>query len=145
MAVNRHVDARNAYAKATELNPNSAGAWVNVAQASLALRDHERAMRAAHSALSVDPDNTDATLVLGYALLRVGKPGDAVNLLTRATQRNDQNAQLFLVLGRCRQAVGQTELAKECYRKALAIEPNNPLAKELLRAIDEPEIASITR
>jgi len=141
MAINRYVDARNAYVKATDVNPNSAGAWVNVAQASLALGDNDRAMRSARSALSLEADNLDATLVLGYTLFRAGRSADAVEILGRASKVHDKNAQLFLVLGRCRQAIGHTEHAKECYRKALALEPDNTLARELLRAISEPEIA----
>jgi tetratricopeptide (TPR) repeat protein len=143
MALNRHVDARNAYAKATDVNPNSAGAWANLAQASLMLGDNERATRSARAALSIEHDHADATLVLGYVMFRTGKHTEAVNLLTRAARQHDQNAQLFLVLGRSRQALGHTEHAKECYRKALSIEPGNPLARELLRAIQESETATI--
>ena len=145
MALGRHVDARNAYAKMADVNPNSAGAWVNVAQASLALGDNDRAIRSARAALSLEVDNPDAALVLGYAMFRDGNPDDAVDILSRATKRHDRNAQLFLVLGRCRQATGQTEHAKECYRKALAIEPDNELARKLLRTITETETASIAR
>ena len=145
MGVNRHVDARNAYARAADVNPNSAGAWVNVAQASLALQDHDRAMRSARSALSLEPDNADAALVLGYVLFRTGRPDDAVSILSRAAKIHDRNAQIHLVLGRCRQAAGQLEHARECYRKALAIEPDNRLARELLRAITGSETASVAK
>ncbi|MCL2701114.1 MAG: tetratricopeptide repeat protein [Phycisphaerae bacterium] len=143
MAVGRHVDARNAYLKSTEVNPNSSGAWVNLAQASLALGDDERAMRSARSALSIDANNVDATLVLGYAMLRNGKLTDATEILSKAVARHGDHVQLQLVLGRCHQLAGKTELAQACYNKALAIEPDNLLARELLRTTSESETQRI--
>jgi len=145
MALGRHVDARNTYAKATEANPNSAGAWANLAQASLALRDNERAVRSARAALSLEPNHLDATLVLGYALLRTGRTADATNVLIQAVKHHGDNAQLHLVLGRCHQVVGQKDLARTCYHTVLAIEPDNQTAKTLLRAMDESETVSIAR
>lgn len=137
MAVGDYVEARNAYYKATELSPNNAGVWVNLAQAALALKDNDRAIASARTALTVEAGNLDATLILAYGLLKNNKADQAIEILQKSATFHADSAQLQLVLGRALQAAGQKDKAQAAFNKALALEPENKLAKELAKTTDD--------
>lgn len=132
MATGRTSQARTAHLKATELDPADAGAWTNLAKSALALGDLPRAVLAARQALSLDGGSLDATMLLGYALLRDGQVARSLSVLKPAVQRYPTSAELLCVLGRAHTAAGNQAEAARCYAAALAAEPSNDLARELL-------------
>lgn len=134
IALGRPYHARDAYLQATSLTPEDPGAWTNVAKAALILGDEDRAILSSRHALGLDPGRLDATLTLGYALLRSGQEVRAVRVLSEARSKHPQSATLLCLLGRAYSRLGHHEQARACYDVALRLEPDDPLARELAAA-----------
>jgi len=132
MMVDRPVEARTAYEKVCSMQPESSGAWCNLAKAALALGDPSRASLNARQSLAMDRSNTEATLVLAYAMVQSGQAHQAIDLLESA--RNDQpdSAIVQMLLGRAHASSGDMNNARNCYAIALKIEPDNAIARKLL-------------
>jgi len=131
LAVGRPANARDAYQAAAEISPSSATAWTDLAKAALALGDLARAIIAANQALSLDAKCLDATLVLGYALVRDGQAVKAVGVLKQAAGDHKDSGTLLCLLGCAYAGEGDEIEAIKCYSAALKLEPGNPLAREL--------------
>ncbi len=132
MALGRPYKARDAYQHASDLDPSSAGVWVNLAKAALVSRDEPRAIVSARQGLQLSPTQLDAMLVLGYALIRSGQIERAIRFLTEAIPVHPENATLRCLLGRAFAAAGNESQAAQCYSDALQLEPSSNLARELL-------------
>lgn len=128
----RPYEARNAFDMATRLKPTDAGVWVNVAKAAVTCRDMERAILAAKQAMDIEPGHLDATLVLGYAMLRTGQPAQAVTVLAQAASAHPSSGTLQCLLGRAYAATGDEPQALRCYAEAVRLEPGNEAARQLL-------------
>jgi len=96
--------------------------------------DDARAAEAARQALALEKQSLEATVVLGYALLRQGQLSEATALLAAAAERNPDDAMLGCMLGRCYAAQGQSDRAADCYRRVLRSDPEHRLARALLAA-----------
>jgi superkiller protein 3 len=140
MAIGRPFEARDAFRTATDLSPTEAGVWANLARACLALDEQTKAVSAARQALYLDAKHADASLVLGYALLRAEQIGRALKVLSDAAAMHPDNGTLLCLLGRAHAAAGDETKAIRCYKAALRAEPENELAKGLLSAVDEEEL-----
>lgn len=138
MALNRPKAARGAYETAADIDPNAAPVWARLAKADMALGDVAAATAAARRALSLTDQCLEATVVLGYAMLRQGKPQDATVLLAAAAEKHPDDATLKCMLGRSYAAQGQMDQAAACYRQALESDPGHPLAKSLLAVMGQP-------
>jgi cytochrome c-type biogenesis protein CcmH/NrfG len=125
--------ALEAYQHATELFPDDSGAWTNLAKAALACRDDARTVLAARQALAIDPDRADAAALLGYALLRQGEIHKATAELAACSKQHAEDATIQCLLGQAYAAGGEPERAVRCYATALKLEPDNKLARALLK------------
>lgn len=132
MAVGRAYEARDAYFAASELRPADAGVWTNLAKAALAIDDTPRAILSSGHALKLDPGRLDASLLLGYALLKDAQHRRAVAVLTQAARSHPRSGTLRCLLGRAYEVEGDGAEAVRWYAAALRVEPENQLAKELL-------------
>jgi len=141
MAADRPRTARDSYLRASEIAPSTSGVWTNLAGAFLALGDQARAILNARKALSLDPTLLDATLLLGYALLRDGQITRSRSVLTQATGTHTGSAELYCLLGRAHAAAGDEAEAMRCYAKAMRIEPDNALARELFGAAETRKVS----
>lgn len=131
MAVSRLNRARLAYGDALAKQPSSSELMVKMAQAYLALEDTGTASRIARKALQVAPGGLDATLVLGYSLLRDKKPLEAERVLGPAVMLHPRSVTLLCLLGRCHAAAGDSDEARKCYRQAVKLDPECEIAKKL--------------
>jgi len=136
MAMHRPRDAREAYVRATDMEPSSPGVWSNLAKAALASNDADRAVLSARQSLQLDPGQLDSKLIMGYALIRSRQTERAVRFLTEAVPMHPENATLRCLLGMALSAIGEQGQAVECYSRALQLEPESGLARELLAEAD---------
>ncbi len=134
MVMGRSYRALHAHRRATELNPNKTGVWLNLAKTALAAGERAHAILAARHALALDGACLDATMLLGYALLRDGQIVDSLSHLKQAVKQHPSSPELRCVLGRAHFAAGNQAEAIRCYATALRIDPDNVLAKELFNA-----------
>ncbi len=125
-------EARDLYYRATELETKNPGVWTNLAKASLATGDPQRAAIAARRAISLNGANLDAALLLAYAMLADNQPGRAVSVLVDAVSEHPNSPMVHCLLGRAYQRQGKAELAERSFASALAVDPEYVLAKELL-------------
>jgi tetratricopeptide (TPR) repeat protein len=133
MQTGKSNGALEAYRHATELFPDDAGAWTALAKASLACHDDAKTALAARQALALDPDRADASALLGYALIRQGEIHKATAQLLASSKEHAEDATIQCLLGQAYAAGGQPERAMQCYATALKLEPDNRLARELLK------------
>jgi len=132
LSMGKLADARQAYFRATELDPGSSLVWVNMAKVSMALGDLGRALAAGREAFRLDNNSVEAALLYGYALLRTGQTEQAVEVLRKAVRVHGDDATVQCLLGRAHEAQGDARSALACYRAAVEAEPENVLAQELL-------------
>jgi predicted Zn-dependent protease len=143
MASARCERAQRVYAKALSRKPNSAALTIKIAQANLACGDTVAASRAARKALQISPGRLDATMVLGYSLLKDKKPREAERLLSPAVMLHPRSATLMCLLGRCHAAAGDSREARNCYRQAIILDPDSEVARKLFYR-NEQEISANT-
>lgn len=132
MALDRPFKARDAYYVATERKPEDAGVWLNLAKAAMKLGDTARAILSAHQALSCEPRCLEATMVLGYALIRANRASEAVAVLSAAADKHPKDGMVQCLLGRAYAAVGNRAEAQRRYELASRLDPSNRVARELL-------------
>lgn len=131
VALGRLADARSAYYTASDCAPDHPGVWVNLGKVSLAMGDADRAILSARRALSLAQGDLEATLILGYALVRSGRANQAVAVLTEASRKHPKSAIVQCLLGRAHASMGRQADAKRCYALAACLEPKNKLAETL--------------
>jgi predicted Zn-dependent protease len=133
--------AFNAYFTASERAPEEPAVWSALARSALAMNDTARAILAARRALHLEPDQLEATLLLGYALLREKRVDQALQTLAKATERHPRSPMVRCLLGRAHAAGGNHAEAIRCYTAALRLDPSHPLARELLSAAGAQQIS----
>jgi tetratricopeptide (TPR) repeat protein len=132
MAIGKPHKARRIYEEAQKHNPESPRVWCDLARANLALNDTQRAILCARQGHRLDEHDLDATMMLGYSLLKSKQVRESIEVLSKAASMNESSSMLYCLLGRAYAAAGNRDKARECYRKAYRIDPQDPLAKELL-------------
>lgn len=143
MAMGRSSRAHDAYQRATEISPSNSGVWSNLTKAALAMKDLPRAVLSARHAHTLDSACLEATILLGYALLRDGQVSPSLDVLKQGAVRHPDSPELRCVLGRAHAADGNKAEAMRCYAAALRIDPTNVLARELLDGGSAPRKLSI--
>ena len=136
MQIGKLDHARRSYLQATRQNSGDAKVWTNLAKAALALDDLPRTIVASRRAIELDGDVQDSKLLLGYALLRDGQVAAALKTLSDAVGQHPDSAELHCVLGRAYDEAGNSAAANEYYERAVRIEPENVLARELAAQSD---------
>lgn len=77
-------------------------------------------------ALERDPDSVDANYGLALSLMRLDKIDEAIVLLEKIKQKNENMIEVYLALGECYFLKQETDNALSCFNRALEIEPDNP-------------------
>ncbi len=137
LQLSKFEQATAAFRKAAELAPKSPQPRVYLGQ-SYAIRDSMRAAEAAYKeALAIDAENAGALKGYAFVLLSAEPPrcGEAEELLVRATKSNPNDAGTWVYLGQALACLGKTVEARSAFERALAIDPNNKLAKDGLRSL----------
>ena len=81
-------DAESCYRKATEIDPENGRAWLGMARCHLQRGENERSAELARDAIGLLYSQPYAHFVLGVALHRMNRPGDAVSSLETALSLN---------------------------------------------------------
>ncbi|MEJ5296970.1 MAG: tetratricopeptide repeat protein [Armatimonadota bacterium] len=86
----------------------------------------------AREAVRLSPDYPDVRNVMGQVHLAKGEHLHAVNEFKTALQKNPVFLAAVINLGRACRAMGNEDAAREAFRKALVIDPDNEEVRELL-------------
>jgi len=90
----------------------------------------------AERALALNPDDDIALTSKGWALIDLGRTGEAVGPLERATGINPTNEYAWYNLAWAQYLTGNGPASSHSMNEALAINPNNPIlrrGKEMMR------------
>jgi Flp pilus assembly protein TadD len=124
--------ARFHYAKALQLQPNSAKAHTNLGNILEQQGKLEEAMHHYYSAVRLDPKLAEAHFNLGNALIRQGKNQEAASHFAMAVQLNGHFAEAHNSLGVSLARQGRFDEAIAHFSKALQIKPDYPQAQRNL-------------
>jgi Flp pilus assembly protein TadD len=105
--------------QAVAIDPEFAGAWVNLGVALRREGDAAGAEAAYRKALEIDPQTSSAYTNLASMLRTRGRDGEAEALLALATNLDHRNPFSYVALGDLSLAQGRLEEAQRFYRQAL--------------------------
>jgi len=95
-------------------------------------KDYQAAAVAFSKAIALDKTNSDAYLKLGQAYLAAGSTDQALATYQQGVKDNPRDATLHVFLGEVYERNHSWEDAKATYRKALDLQPDNPIASNNL-------------
>lgn len=121
------LDAIQHFKNAALIQPDSAGAYVNMAYAMINAGQQEEAIEPFEMAIELGEDAPDSYIYLSELYRVAGRSEDAVTLLEEAKETHPENADIDTALLNAYQAAGQTDQALEQYRAAVERDPNNKL------------------
>ncbi len=125
--------AKPEFETAADRSPNLVVAWLGVAKASIRLNDLDRCEAALKRALSLDPQNPQVYIALGYLRMKQNLNSDAITALEKAAQLDPKDPVSLCLLGLLHERAGKKDLAMEYYAKALQIKPDDELARSLMK------------
>lgn len=138
-------DAVDQLKRVTELQPDSADAWRDLADALAAEGRSDEAVQAFRKVLESEPEDEAALSALGHTAFQAGRPDDAVSLLEQVAGRTGGASTAHVSLVDMYRSVGQPEEALAAARKITEAVPDNALATldvaELSLEVERPDEA----
>ena len=134
-------DAAAAFREALEDVPGLASAHYGMSLLLAAKGEFEDGARHAQFALAANPKEPRYLAQVGYCHVCIGNFQAAENPLRRATLSTSKNRFLWNNLGIVLRAKGEAAEARECFERALALDPSFEAARQHLQQIDA-EIAA---
>lgn len=120
----RWQDAARAYRRATQLNPDDAVFWLNLAHAFVKLGELERAVDAARRAVAIDPDSELAISIATQCLTAANRHAETIDLLERLDLSKSVDPNPHFALADAYFAVFRYEDAIREYLAALRHKPD---------------------
>jgi Flp pilus assembly protein TadD len=114
--------------QAVAIDPELAGAWVNLGVALRRAGDTEAAESSYRRALEINPEEASAYQNLAALLSLRGRHAEARELLALATRMGKRNPYSYLALGDLSLAYGRLDEARRLFRRALHLDRKNPEA-----------------
>jgi tetratricopeptide (TPR) repeat protein len=142
--LDRMLDAREVYIKLTSGSEGTADseAWIGLGNVSYMLKDNARLKVAAGRVIAMDPTRPDGyTLRALYQRRTSDLKGAQENLKKSLSIRQDPETLLLLAV--VQDELNQPNEARASVRQALAIEPNNVTAQQLLGSIGSGRVAGV--
>jgi putative PEP-CTERM system TPR-repeat lipoprotein len=140
LTLKRYAEARTAYAKLLELEPDNPQVLNNFALA-LQQQNPQQARQYAEKALSLAPDNAAVMDTLGLVLLAQGDTQRALELLRKASQLQPLEREIRYHLAKALVKDGQKDDARQLLRRALADKTaafeSRPEASALLKELGD--------
>jgi Flp pilus assembly protein TadD len=117
-------DAKQAFARVTELLPNYSGGWINLGSAEYRLDEFDNAEKHLRKAVHLDPDVTQAWLTLGIIAFRKGELEASLAALSQAVYLEPDNAHAHMYLGVLARKRGWLDAAEDELSKAVELDEN---------------------
>ena len=133
----KHVDrALSAANTQIALSPSNSGFYDLLGSALFYNnKDFKGAMEALEKSAQLDKNNSDAQLKLAQVQAMIGSTDQAIFTCRRALENNPHEAGFYILLGNLYQSRRDWNGATEAYQKALATQPENPLASNNLASV----------
>jgi tetratricopeptide (TPR) repeat protein len=108
-------------------------------------RYSELGLENADRALALNPDDDVALTSKGWALIDLGRAGEAVDVLERATRVNSGNEYAWFNLAWAQYLTGKAEASSHSMSKALEINANNPILRRGKDMMERGQVPSHLR
>ncbi len=138
MQQGNHAMARAAFLRATRIEPRNHAAWLGLGKASLAADDLQRVQYAIAQAEALRPTGrnaADLALLRGYMHLKQQRPEAAATSFEEARGHDPADPMPLIMYGYCQQQLGNLQRAEQYYNRALELDPEDALARELLSSL----------
>ncbi len=139
--LNDHATAKKYFEHARKLDPNNASLLTDMGYSAIMQQDYSRAEGLLTEAVKLRPENTRAVNNLALALGHQGRFEESLATFRKINSESHALSNLAYV----HMQRGEQPQALECYRRAVALDPNNkPLASQLasLEAQVSSEVAA---
>lgn len=129
-------DALAHFRMAIQAQPQLAEAYIGLSQALCSLGNHEEMLETLRTAAALAPRDLAIIRVLGEALRLQKHFDEAISHFQAALADHPRVGQLYTDLAAVYSAAGDKKQMAECYRKLLALEPDNAVVRHLLNAAE---------
>ena len=124
--------ALSAARRATELAPDFAFAWTQVAELEFGFGRTKQALAALETSLHLAPRNAQALALKGFLLAARNRTADATTWFDKAIRADGALGNAWLGRGLCLIRQGQTEAGRADLQTAAALEPNRSVLRSYL-------------
>jgi glycosyltransferase involved in cell wall biosynthesis/tetratricopeptide (TPR) repeat protein len=131
----RFAEARDSFEKALAKEPDSHTAQRNLGKLAFVEGDYAAAAAALKRAAELKPGDGETQFLLGVASRYVGADEDAVKHLNATLENEGERADALAQLGLALKSLGRGDKAVDAFRRALAREPGNVLARAALDSL----------
>jgi len=135
MRSNRKPEAQRLLAELVKIDPNHAGAFVDLGNMATKQGDKKAAERFYREALRADPDRAGAMNNLGTILVDFGKLREAKTLIERSIELSPNDYKMHVNHGRFLHKTQQLQKARAAYEKAIEINPSSFAAHSNLAGV----------
>ncbi len=135
LLLEKHQEALMCYEKALSIRRDVPSVWNNRGVVLKHLGKYDDALRSYNIAIEIDPDFADAYLNKAYLYFDLRRHEEALNAVEEYLNRRE-DTRGYILLARIHMKRNLKKEAKEALEKALAIEPGNQDAKELLDKLE---------
>ena len=130
-----YAEALKAFQAIAAANPDDLEARMWIARMYEKLGQPEHAGDVYRSILATQPQNLDAMIGAGAALVSLGRLGEAADLLNRAEAIAKDRPAVLVAQGHLHEAANRTTLALAYYERAMALDPSNAEARQAAAAL----------
>ncbi|QHE86808.1 tetratricopeptide repeat protein [Hydrogenophaga sp. BPS33] len=123
----RTDQAAGHFARATQIDPQNADAWNNLAYTLQQLERDAEALQAYGRALALKPGDADVAVNLGLLHKRLQQLPQAIEVFDAALEFHPRHVALLTNRGNVLQQLGRSAEALDSYQQALAAAPDNPV------------------
>lgn len=142
--LDRPAEARTLYLDLVELEPTDVTAWVELGNVCVEVGDDRRLSLAANRIITLDPTRFEGPLLKAIFEHRQGRPDQAVRSLEQSARLAPTGvAWPHVLMGMILEEQGNHAHARQCYVRALQVEPNNQQARNLLTDLEATTLSGV--
>ena len=128
----RSVEARTLYLALTNTLAGDPALWSELGMLSWDLGDYRRVAQCGARLVNLAPERYEGYLLQGLNEQNKGNAAAATRLFNKAVERAPDSALPNIILGQSFEGLGNLHAARAAYADAVAVEPDNLAARELL-------------
>jgi tetratricopeptide (TPR) repeat protein len=135
LGLKRPMDARDCFQEIIRTQPGNVSAYLALGQTGLMTNDLNTTLAAAQKASRFAPDNVQAIILQATVLQKQSKWTESLEMLNKAVKLEPRNGTVLCLQGLTRMELGQKNAAADSFEKALAANPQDAWAGELLEKV----------
>jgi len=135
VSIGRSLDARDCFQEAIRTQPANASAFLALGKTCLVTGDYNIVIETADRVLRIDPKNVDAMILQAAVQQKQKKWMDAMTTLAGAAKISPKDPTVLCMAGISAIQLGKKDAAAAFFEQALASNPGDSWASELLESV----------